>query len=316
MSDPTDALRPAARTTETGSSREPGTRAETITFHAYRLAAWAGAEIPEHTGRLLFRWLGLGAYTFAAGARTTVAANQAQVLGRPVDDPFVRTSTRDAFLSYARYWYDAFHATRLTAEEIALRFHVEGREHFDRAFDRGKGLIAALPHAGNWDVAGRWLQVEGIPMTTVAEQLKPERLFRLFCDHRESLGMDIVGLDSEGRVGHRLARALAANRLVALVADRDLTGRGVEVEMFGRPRKLPAGPALLALSSGAPVVVCALYDEGNDWRLIIGPTLEARGTGNRKADVMTLTRQIAEEFERAISAAPSQWHLFQQGWEP
>jgi KDO2-lipid IV(A) lauroyltransferase len=90
----------------------------------------------------------------------------------------------------------------------------------------------------------------------------------------------------------------------------------VEVEMFGRPRKLPAGPALLALSSGAPVVVCALYDEGDDWRLIIGPTLEARGTGNRKADVTTLTRQIAEEFERAISAAPSQWHLFQPGWDP
>ena len=316
MSDPTEIEPVATPAPEPERSDDPETWAEKLAFHAYRLALRAGAELPEHTGRLLFRWLGLGAHALAPSVRATVAANQAQVLGRPVDDAFVQASTREAFLSYARYWFDAFHAGRLTADDIARRFHVEGREHFDQAFDRGKGLIAALPHAGNWDVAGRWLQVEGIPMTTVAEQLRPERLFRLFCDHRASLGMDIVGLDSDGKVGRRLGRALAANRLVALVADRDLTGRGVQVEMFRRPRKLPAGPALLALSSGAPVVVCALYDEGDDWRLVIGPTIEAEPTANRRADVTILTRRIAEEFERIISAAPSQWHLFQPGWEP
>jgi KDO2-lipid IV(A) lauroyltransferase len=292
------------------------TRAETLTFHGYRLAAWAGAEIPEHTGRMLFRWFGRAAFSLAPNLRATVAANQARVLGRPIEDPLVRASTRDAFLSYSRYWYDSFHATRLTDAQIRTRFHVQGREHFDRAFERGKGLIAVLPHAGNWDVAGRWLQVEGIPMTTVAEKLKPDRLFRLFTEHREALGIDVTGLDSEGRVGHRLSRALAANRLVALLADRDLTGRGVEVQMFGRARRLPTGPALLALSSGAPVVVCALNDEGDDWRLIIGPTLEAESTGDRRADVARLTDRLAREFERIISAAPSQWHLFQPGWDP
>jgi phosphatidylinositol dimannoside acyltransferase len=291
------------------------TRSETLSFYGYRLAAWAGAEIPEHTGRMLFRWLGLAAFSLAPALRMTVAENQAQVLGRPVDDPLVRMSTREAFMSYSRYWYDSFHAARLTDEEIRTRFHVQGQEHFDRALERGKGLIAVLPHAGNWDVAGRWLQVEGIPMTTVAERLEPERLFRLFTEHREALGIDVIGLGSEGGAGRRLSRALAANRIVALLADRDLTGRGVQVQMFGRSRKLPAGPALLALSSGAPVVVCAIYDEGDDWRLIIGPTLEAEATGNRRADVTRLTDRLAREFERIISAAPSQWHLFQPGWE-
>ena len=305
-----------------GSGETVGTREgaetprETLIFHAYRIAAWAGLALPEHTGRLVFRWCGLLAHALLPGVRATVAANQGQVLGRPAGDALVRASTRAAFVSYSRYWYDSFHAARLTERDIHERFRVEGREHFDLALERGRGLIVALPHSGNWDVAGRWLQVEGYAMTTVAEQLKPERLFRLFLEHRATLGMDVVGLAHEGHVGQRLAKALGENRMLALVADRDLSGRGVEVEMFGRRRKLPVGPALLALSSGAPVVVAGLFDDGDGWRLIIGPTLEPGATGDRRADVTALIRRLAAEFERIISTDPPGWHLFQPGWEP
>jgi phosphatidylinositol dimannoside acyltransferase len=291
------------------------TRSETRAFHVYRTIAWAGRTLPEHTGRMVFRWFGMLAHRLMSGVRATVAENQAQVLGRAANDPLTRAATREAFLRYARYWFDSFHVTRLSDRDVRERVAVEGREHFDRALEQGRGLIVALPHSGNWDVAGRWAWVEGYPLTTVAEELKPKRLLDLFLEHRRAIGMDVVALAQGGRVARKLVKALSENRLVALVADRDLTGNGIEVEMFGRARKLPAGPALLSISSGAPVVIAGVFDEGDRWRLILGPTLEPESSGDRRADVTALTRRIAVEFERIISTDPPGWHLFQPGWE-
>jgi phosphatidylinositol dimannoside acyltransferase len=149
----------------------------------------------------------------------------------------------------------------------------------------------------------------------VVERLKPERLYELFRENREALGMDVISLDPNGGAGRRLSEALAKNRIVALVADRDLTGKGIPVEMFGRVRKLPTGPAALSISSGAPVVIVGIFDDGDGWHQVIGPTLVAERTTDRRADVTALTRRIAAEFERLISAAPANWHLFQPGWD-
>jgi KDO2-lipid IV(A) lauroyltransferase len=126
--------------------------------------------------------------------------------------------------------------------------------------------------------------------------------------------MRIVPLAEGTHVGQQLAALLAENWLVALVADRDLSGRGVEVEMFGGSRRLPAGPALLSLSTGAPILVCASFTTDDGWVVRIGPPLETARTGNMRADVTTLTRALASEFERTIAARPPDWHMFQPGW--
>ena len=286
-----------------------------VALYVYRTVAWLGRTLPEHTGRLLFSWFGLLAHTVAPGVRATVAANQAQVLGRPVDDPLVRTSTRDAFVSYARYWFDSFHAVRIPFDELLERFECVGIENMQDALAAGTGVIMALPHIGNWDVAARWLDALGIDPVAVAEQLEPPELFDLFVRHREALGMQVLGLSSEG-VGQKLQQAIASNRLIALVADRDLTGRGVEVEMFGRTRRLPAGPALLSLATGSPLVVAPVYQTEVGWRCVMYPPCTIEPSGNRRADVVALTEQMAAGFERAIAAAPSDWHVFQPAWEP
>jgi KDO2-lipid IV(A) lauroyltransferase len=159
------------------------------------------------------------------------------------------------------------------------------------------------------------MKEEGMPVVAVAERLRPERLFDLFLQTRRALGMEVVGLSAEGKVGQQLATALANARVVALVADRDLTGRGLDVEMFGAPRKLPAGPAMLSLSTGAPVIVADTSQTRNGWRCVFGAPLSIEPTGNRREDVTELTRRIAAEFERAIAAAPDDWHMFQPAWE-
>ena len=288
---------------------------QSIAFRVFAAIAWLGRVLPTTTGRVLFRWAGTLAFHLLPSVRATVSGNMAQVLGRPVDDPFVRSATRDAFRKYARYWFDAFDVVTWPDDRVIREFVFEGLHHLRDAVAAGTGALAVLPHMGNWDAAGRAMHAHGMPVVSVAERLRPDALFELFLEHRRALGMDIIGLEN-GNVGRQLGAALASNRVVALVADRDLTGRGVEVQMFGRSRRLPAGPALLSLQTGAPIVVADIRETRRGWRCVLHEPLAIEVSGNRRADATALTRELATAFERGISASPSDWHIFQPGWDP
>jgi KDO2-lipid IV(A) lauroyltransferase len=286
---------------------------ETATYLLYRLMNWLGPILPTKSGRSMYERAGRLLFRLAPGTRATVAGNQAQVLGRPIDDPMVQASTREAFALYARYWFDTFNVLGWTDERVRDAFRFDGIQHVEKGLADGNGVVIALPHTGNWDVGGRAMGLRVAPVVSVAEHLKPERLFELFLEHRGRLGMDIIDFASD-HVGRQLTQQLEQNRIVALVADRDLSGGGVEVEMFGRTRRMPAGPALLALSAGAPLISGPTYTTEDGWVEVLTP-VSIEPTGRRKDDVVALTRALAEAFEKAISAAPSDWHLFQPGWE-
>jgi phosphatidylinositol dimannoside acyltransferase len=287
---------------------------ENATYLLYRFMSWLGPILPTRSGRSAYESAGRLFYGLASGARATVAANQAQVLGRPVEDPLVQASTREAFALYGRYWFDTFHVLGWSDERVVDSFRFEGIEHVEKGMADGKGVVIALPHTGNWDVGGRAMGLRIGPVVSVAEHLKPERLFELFLEHRRQLGLEIIDLGSD-HVGRQLTQRLEQNRIVALVADRDLSGGGVEVEMFGRTRRMPAGPALLALSAGAPLLSGPTYTTKEGWVEVLTP-VSIEPTGKRKDDIIALTRGLAAAFERAIAAAPPDWHLFQPGWEP
>jgi phosphatidylinositol dimannoside acyltransferase len=292
---------------------EDETRRDRAFVFAYQTLGRAARVMPEKTGRAVARRLGRLSYRLSPSGRQVVAANQAQVLGRPIDDPFVVASTREAFELYARYFVDSFHLTELSDDEIVSRVECDTEYRLHDAFAAGAGGICALPHLGNWDAAGRWMKAIGLPALAVAEELKPRRLYDLFVEHRNAIGMDVVGLSDPG-ISRKLVAALGQGRMIALVADRDFTGKGVEVEMFGRKRTIPAGPALLSISTGAPLIVTPTYTTPDGWRIEIREPLTVEETGDRRADVRALTILMAKSFEEAIAAAPSDWHMFQPGW--
>jgi phosphatidylinositol dimannoside acyltransferase len=282
-------------------------------YLAYRAMHAVFPSIPTRIGRRLAEGAGRLLCAIAPRMRATVAANQAQVLGRPADDPLVRASTREAFAGYARYWFDTFNVLSWPEERIVEAFRFESLQPVEDALARGKGCVIGLPHMGNWDVGGRAMAIRLAPIVSVAEHLRPEPLFRLFLRHRAELRMDIIDLESE-HVGRQLTRQLEQNRIVALVADRDLGGGGAEVEMFGRTRRMPVGPATLALSSGAPLLAAPIRTTPTGWYLRF-VEVTAERTGRRRDDVLALTRALAAAFERGIAAAPSDWHLFQPAWD-
>ncbi|MCI0634121.1 MAG: phosphatidylinositol mannoside acyltransferase [Actinobacteria bacterium] len=296
-------------------SRDDETLKETAVYWGYRSFERLALALPERGGRRLFEALGRASFRWLPNLRRTVAANQARVLGADPSDERVEFATRGAFELYARYWFDTFRLWTMPDDEFNARCTVHGLEHVDRALEAGRGCIAVLPHTGNWDAGGHWFGVNGYRIAAVAEELRPRRLYELFVRNREDHGMRIVGLSKDGHVGQQLKQLLSENWMIALVADRDLTGRGIDVEMFGAVRKVPAGPALLSLTSGAPILTCPTYTAQNGWEVWFGEPLEIERTGVVKDDVIALTRLMAERFESQIAARPTDWHMFQPAWD-
>lgn len=288
--------------------------AETFSYWYYRSAEWAARALPERVARRLFAAAAAVEHARNHGQRRVVSRNLARVLGKPPDSAEVRAAVREAFDSYARYWYDTFLLRAMPPEEVRKRFEMRGLEFADAALEQGRGALLCLPHLGNWDAGGHWMSLHGYSLTAVAEILRPERLFRLFLQHREELGMNIVPLAGSRRIGEELVGLIAKNELIALVSDRDLRGRGVDVEMFGATRKMPAGPALLSLTTGSPVLPSAMYDTPEGWRCLITEPLEVERTDVLRDDVAALTRKLAARFEEFIAAAPTQWHMWQPAW--
>ncbi len=285
-----------------------------MAYWAYRALERLAGVLPEKRGRRLYGALGRLGYRTLSRMRAVVAANQAQVLGLPVDDPRVVLATKEAFELYARFWFDAFLIRHLAPAEVNERTRFPGWENIDRAVEQGHGCICVIPHMGNWDLAGHVLAINGYKIAAVVEELKPPRLFDLFLRHREELGLKVIPLTKNGHVGQQLKQLLADNWVIALVADRDLSGRGIEVEMFGATRKVPAGPALLSITSGAPILMCSSNTLEDGWEVRIGPPLEVHRTGDLRTDIAALSREMARSFERAIAARPPDWHLFEPGW--
>jgi lauroyl/myristoyl acyltransferase len=283
------------------------------TYVAYRAMHVLFPLLPARRGRRFAQSAGRVLYRLAPGVRARVAGNQAQVLGRPAHDPLVQASTQEAFALYARYWFDTFNVLGWSDERVVEAFRFDNLDLVEKALAEGKGVVIGLPHMGNWDVGGRAVGIRVAPIVSVAEHLEPEPLFELFLEHRRELGMEIIDLASD-HVGRQLTHHLERNRIVALVADRNISGGGAEVEMFGRTRRMPIGPAMLAISSGAPLLGTAVFTKPEGWTLVFNEVSIAP-TGRRKEDVVALTRALAASFEKGIASAPSDWHLFQPGWE-
>jgi len=225
----------------------------------------------------------------------------------------LRVAGRHSFESYVRYWIESFRLPALSGTDIDAGMWAEGLPHLDAALAAGNGAILALPHLGGWDFGGAWLVRRGYPLAVVVEPVEPPGLLAWFSALRATMGLTVIPLGP--RAGAAVLRELRANRVVALLCDRDIGGGGVEVEFFGERTTLPAGPITLALRAGAAVLPTAVYFEGRQGhRGEIRPSLAIERRASRRADVARLTQDLAVGLESLVRAAPEQWHLFQPNW--
>ncbi|RDI50534.1 phosphatidylinositol mannoside acyltransferase [Nocardia mexicana] len=294
-----------------------------LTDKAYAAGWRLVRALPERTARRLFdaggNWAGrrANAATHREGVPNQLRRNLARVVGvDPMDVP--DDLIRDSMRSYARYWREAFrlptmdHAALVKSPLMPMPL---GIENLEQALAEGRGAVLVLPHSGNWDMAGVWLVQHHGGLTTVNERLRPESLFVRFVAYRERLGFEVFPLTGgEQPPFPQLADRLRHNKVVCLLGERDLTGRGVPVTFFGERTWLPAGAAKLAIETGAALLPVHTWfttdaDGREGWGMKVGAAVDVSG------GVAAATQTVADRFAENIAAHPADWHMLQPLWE-
>ncbi|GAA2090306.1 phosphatidylinositol mannoside acyltransferase [Actinomadura alba] len=272
-------------------------------------------KLPEGAARMIFTRLADHTWRRRGRGVRQLEKNLSRVLGKDAVDDEVRRLSKEAMRSYLRYWMEAFRLPEFSRDRIVSDMRITGHEELFAILESGRGAVAALPHMGNYEQAGAWMVHMGQPITTVVERLEPESLFKRFTAFREALGFEILAhTGSEGTVFARLARRLREGRMVCLVADRDLTERGIEVEFFGRPARMPPGPAALAVQTGAALLPVTLWYEGRHWGVRVHEEIPVPDQGDKRSKIQAMTQQLAHVYEKGIAAHPQDWHMLQRVW--
>lgn len=246
------------------------------------------------------------------GRRRSMARRHAgRVLGDGAD---LAEASAEMMRSYGRYYAEALWARPRRVETMLARTEVEGLDRIISAHDAGTGMIYALPHMGNWEAAAPVAVSRDVPVVAVAEVLPNRRITEWFTKMRAEFGIEIVLATGRVEVMRKLEQAIADNKAVALLSDRDLKGRGVEVEFFGERTTLPPGPATLAVRTGAPLFPVGCYFSDGGHRVVIHEALAVPDEGSRSEKVAAMTQALATKLESIIGEAPRQWHLVQPNW--
>ena len=287
---------------------------ERLTGLAYSLGWKLVCRMPESWAHALFMSAAEIAWRRQGPRVQVLEGNLRRVVGPQADGKELRELSRRGLRSYARYWLEVFRLPVISRERILGDMRCTGEEQAAFAcLAAGRGVIFALPHMGNWEHAGAWIVARGVDgFTTVAERLKPESVYDRFVAFRESLGMEV--LPATGGVSRFgvLAQRLRAGRLVCLLADRDVTGGGIEVDLFGEKARMMGGPAALAVQTGAALMPVTLWYEGSCWGARIHEEIPVPASGTRQEKIAAMTQGLASVFEAGIRARPEDWHMLQR----
>lgn len=285
-----------------------------LTDAAYALGWAAVKRLPEPAAKRLFQRIADYAWARRGRGVRRLEANLGRVL--PDAGPErIRETAKAGMRSYMRYWMEAFRLPTWSPQRVRSAVEVKGIHLVDDGMAAGRGVVLALPHLANWDLAGAWIAERGYRFTTVAERLEPERLFDRFVAYRESLGMEVLAhTGGSASAFGAMARRLRGGGLVCLVADRDLSSSGIEVDFFGSTARMPAGPALLALKTGALLLPVTLWYDGELLKGEVHSPVEAPEHGSQGEKVAAMTQALADAFGRGIAEHPADWHMLQRLW--
>lgn len=216
-----------------------------------------------------------------------------------------------AVSSYMRYWCDTFRSPDWSKEKIFATVSVTREELLTEPMRDGRGVVVALPHAGNWDHAGAYFCAMGFSLVAVVEKLKPEALFNKFLEYRQNMGMEI--LSTESRSMATLMQRAREGALIALVSDRDLSRSGVDVNFFGYRARMPAGAALLAIRTGIPLITAQVSYTASGIHIEFN-SVAIPADGSDTERVSQVVQKCADLFEAGIAKAPQDWHMLQRIW--
>ena len=266
--------------------------------------------ISERGATSLFRKIGMWMFSRNGKSVDRLRSNLARVfpaMGSQELDDLVRRGV----LSYMRYWMETFRSPDWSGERILSTVTVSNEHLLMDPIKNRTGVVVSLPHAGNWDHAGSYFCIRGAQLVTVAEVLKPRALFEKFLAYRQAIGMEVLPLDS--RAFPTLMQRARDGKLIALVADRDLSSSGIDVQFFGGVARMPAGPAIVAIRTGIPLVTAFVSYTETGIHVDLKEIAIPDGV-DEAARVKATVQLCADNFAEGIKAFPHDWHMMQRIW--
>jgi KDO2-lipid IV(A) lauroyltransferase len=282
-------------------------------YRGFLTLQWVMARLPRALAYALAIVVARFAFLFAIKARRTLEGNL-RIAQPELTTPELKATAYRNFRNHSKAYADLMRLPVARVEDLGKLLHVEGLEHLDAARARGKGVMVISAHMGSWEVAAAIWSATIAPVSLFAEELEPRELFDWYRQTRARLGISVLPATRPGL--RKVLEALDANEMVVTAIDRDMLGTGLVVDFFGRPARIPEGPAAIALKRGTPLLpVCVLRNPDDTYLAIGSPPIFAERTGDHQADVRLVTEKLVRHLEEIIRAHPDQWHMPHQIWD-
>lgn len=252
--------------------------------------------------------IGIFWYLVAKGRREVVRENIKTIKGEVKERDVIET-----FINYIKVYSDILNIPNMTKSYLHSMVKASGIHFIKSELDKGKGVIFITSHLGGMELAGPYLSSLGLPLFSVAESKGPGmKFFRFYNRYREHLGNTILRLEDK-RLVYKLVRLVKANKVVGLVADRDIQESGVEHNFFGRTVSIPRGVTFLSKKTGAPIISGFLVLDLKTSRYqgrVLPPIYP--DDYNSKDELMN---EIVKLLEKGIVMFSNQWFVFQRIWK-
>lgn len=267
---------------------------------------------PAPIARALARVAGNIAFA-ALGARRAVLLDNLRHTVPDASPAERQRLARNTFRHIAECQVDLYRIPATSPNELREMVEVRGFEHVEAARSVGRGVIIVTGHLGNYELGGAWLATYGHPVHAMVEDVDPAML-ALLEKYRTATGMHTLSRNRGARDAYRVLRS---GGILLLVADRVIgdSSEGIELSFCEGRRAVPRGPALLALATGAPIVVGYVVrsaDGPRRYRIVLDPPIMPDRTDPDAA--LSLTRKVTDRLAAAVREYPDQWFVFQPGW--
>lgn len=268
--------------------------------------------LPFRVSQRLGKFLGIFAYYFIPYRKKIAFDN--------LRKSFPERSKEDIMqilkMAYVNFFITIFEFMNFQKLKPADFKKIATLENFNYVIDnlnRGRGLILMSGHFGNWELNAVVSGLEiGKPLNVIVKKQRNKFVDKEINKWRCLFGNKVIPME---RAFRESLKILSEGGIVALLADQSAPKEGLYVNFFERPAATFAGPAVMSLRTGAPIVMgFAVRDKGFNYRIIF-EKVEFEPTGDESEDVLKLTQIHTSILEKYIRLYPDHWLWFHRRWK-